>query len=128
MPIPLSLSEIGQISIPVKDVARATDFYRDRLGICHLFTVPPGLSFFACGSVRLMLSRPEGPDGGPGSSILYFRVTEIQQAYRTLMDMGVRFHGAPHLIAKMDTHDLWMAFFYDSEDNTLALIEEAPHR
>jgi methylmalonyl-CoA/ethylmalonyl-CoA epimerase len=127
MPTPLSLSEIGQISVPVKDVARATDFYRDRLGMHHQFTAPPGLSFFACGSVRLMLSRPEGPEG-QGSSVLYFRVSEIQQAYRTLLDRGVRFHGAPHLIAKMDTHDLWMAFFYDSEDNMLALMEEAQHR
>ncbi len=128
MPTPLSLSEIGQISILVKDVARATDFYRDRLGMRHLFNAPPGLSFFACGSVRLMLSRPEGPDGGQGSSVLYFRVTEIQKVHRALLDQGVRFHQAPHLIAKMDTHDLWMAFFYDSEDNVLALMEEAPRR
>jgi len=55
-------------------------------------------------------------------------VTEIQQTYRTLLDRGVRFHDAPHLIAKMDTHDLWMVFFYDSEDNMLAVMEEVPHR
>jgi methylmalonyl-CoA/ethylmalonyl-CoA epimerase len=128
MPTPLSLSEIGQISVPVKDVLRATDFYRDRLGMRHLFTTPPGLSFFACGDVRLMLSRPEGPDLRQGGSVLYFRVSEIQHAYRTLEDRGVRFHGAPHLIARMDTHDLWMAFFYDSEDNTLALMEEVKNR
>ncbi|HVH31078.1 MAG TPA: VOC family protein [bacterium] len=124
----LSLSEIGQISIPVHDVARATDFYRDRLGMRYLFSAPPGLAFFACGTVRLMLSRPEGPEGGLGSSTLYFRVTKIEQAYRVLQDRGVRFHGAPHLIAKMDTHDLWMAFFHDSEDNVLALMEEVPRR
>jgi methylmalonyl-CoA/ethylmalonyl-CoA epimerase len=126
MSTPLSLSEIGQISIPVQDVARATDFYRDRLGMRYLFSAPPGLAFFACGTVRLMLSRPEGPEREQGSSTLYFRVTKIEQAYRTLQDRGVRFHGAPHLIAKMDTHDLWMAFFHDSEDNVLALMEEVP--
>lgn len=124
---PLSLSEIGQISIPVHDVARATDFYRDRLGMRSLFSAPPGLAFFACGAVRLMLSRPEGSEG-QGSPTLYFRVTKIEQAYRTLQDRGVRFHGAPHLIAKMESHDLWMAFFYDSEDNVLALMEEVPRR
>ncbi len=124
----VGLAEIGQISVPVQDVERATTFYRDRLGMRHLFTAPPGLSFFACGSVRLMLSRPEGPDQPQRGSVLYFRVTEIQQAHRTLLERGVRFHGAPHLIAKMDTHDLWMASFYDSEDNTLALMEEVPHR
>lgn len=124
----VGLAEIGQISVPVQDVERATAFYRDRLGMRHLFTAPPGLAFFACGSVRLMLSRPEGPDQPQRGSILYFRVTEIQQAYQTLRDQGVRFHDAPHLIAKMDTYDLWMAFFYDSEDNMLAVMEEVPHR
>ncbi|HEX4840627.1 MAG TPA: hypothetical protein VFV60_00510 [bacterium] len=73
----------------------------------------------------MMLGRPEGPDQPQRGSVLYFRVSEIQQAYRTLLDRGVRFRDAPHLIAKMDTHDLWMAFFYDSEDNVLALMEEA---
>ena len=124
----VGLVEIGQISVPVQDIERATGFYRDRLGMRYLFTAPPGLSFFACGSVRLMLGRPEGPDRPQRASVLYFRVTEIQQTYRTLLDRGVRFHDAPHLIAKMDTHDLWMAFFYDSEDNMLAVMEEVPHR
>lgn len=124
----VGLAEIGQILVPVQDVERATAFYRDRLGMRFLFTAPPGLAFFASGSVRLMLSRPEGPDQPQRGSVLYFRVSEIQQAYRTLVERGVRFHDAPHLIAKMDTYDLWMAFFYDSEDNMLALMEEAPHR
>ncbi len=124
----VGLAEIGQISVPVQDVERATTFYRDRLGMRYLFTAPPGLAFFACGSVRLMLSRPEGPDQPQRSSVLYFRVSEIKQAYRTLLERRVRFHDAPRLIAKMDTYDLWMAFFYDSEDNMLALMEEAAHR
>jgi predicted enzyme related to lactoylglutathione lyase len=124
----VGLAEIGQIHVPVQDVERATAFYRDRLGMRFLFTASPGLAFFASGSVRLMLSRPEGPDQPQRSSVLYFRVSEIQQAYRTLVERGVRFHDAPHLIAKMTTYDLWMVFFYDSEDNMLALMEEAPHR
>ncbi len=120
----VALAEIGQISVPVKDIERATAFYRERLGMRHLFTAPPGLSFFACGSVRLMLSRPEGPEQPQRGSILYFRVSQIQQVYEALLDQGVRFHDAPHLIARMDTHDLWMAFFYDSEENLLALMDE----
>ena len=34
------LSQIGQISMNVHDLDRAIEFYRDRLGIKHLFTVP----------------------------------------------------------------------------------------
>ncbi len=124
----LRLSQIGQIAVSIKDVERATAFYRDRLGMQHLFSAPPGLSFFDCSGVRVMLSRPEGPEQGQGNSILYFRVPDIQQAYRVLQDQGVRFHDAPHLIAKMDAYDLWMAFFYDSEDNMMAVMSEVPRR
>lgn len=124
----LGLSQIGQIAVSVKDVERATAFYRDRLGMQHLFSAPPGLSFFDCSGVRVMLSRPEGSEQGQSNSILYFRVPDIQQAYRVLQDQGVRFHDAPHLIAKMDTHDLWIAFFYDSEDNMMAVMSEVPRR
>lgn len=73
-----------------------------------------------------MFTRPEGSSQAQGSSILYFRVPNLQQAYQTLHDRGVRFHGAPHLIARMNTYDLWMAFFYDSEDNMMALMSEVP--
>lgn len=124
----LKLSQIGQIAVSVKDVERATAFYRDRLGMQHLFNAPPGLSFFDCSGVRVMLSRPEGSDQGQGNSVLYFRVPDIQRAYRVLGDQGVRFHDAPHLIATMDAYDLWMAFFYDSEDNMLAVMSEVPKR
>ncbi len=122
--VDLGLSQIGQISVSVKDVERATAFYRDQLGMRHLFTAPPGLSFFDCSGVRLMLSHPEGQP--QGSSILYFRVPDIQEAHGRLTGRGIRFHGAPHLIAQMDTYDLWMAFFSDSEDNVMAVMSEVP--
>jgi methylmalonyl-CoA/ethylmalonyl-CoA epimerase len=32
----------------------------------------------------------------------------------------------PHLIAEMDDHDLWMAFFTDPDGHTLAVMQEAP--
>ncbi|OLD48084.1 MAG: hypothetical protein AUI83_13665 [Armatimonadetes bacterium 13_1_40CM_3_65_7] len=120
----VTLSQVGQIGVSVKDVERATAFYRDRLGLRHLFTAPPGLSFFDCSGVRLMLSRPEGQPHG--NSILYFRVPDIQAAHGALAGRGVRFHDAPHLIAQMETYDLWMAFFYDSEDNMMAIMSEVP--
>ncbi len=42
----LSLSEIGQVSINVHDLERATDFYRDVLDMHHLFSAPPKMAFF----------------------------------------------------------------------------------
>src|SRR5947208_14308353 len=86
----LSLARIGQIAIVVKDVERATEFYRDALGMRFLFAFP-GLAFFDCDGVRLMLSRPEKKEFDHPSSILYFKVADIQSAYQTLRERNVRF-------------------------------------
>ncbi|HEU4643288.1 MAG TPA: VOC family protein [Gemmatimonadaceae bacterium] len=118
-----SLDRIGQIAIPVHDLARAVRFYRDTLGMAFLFEVP-GLAFFDCGGIRLMLSRPETPESARAASILYYKVADLDAAYDTLRARGVEFVDAPHLIARMDTHDLWMVFLRDSEGNTLGLMSE----
>lgn len=87
-----------------------------------LFLAPPGLAFFDAGGVRLMLSRPEGEAGG--TSVLYFKVADIHETTATLRARGVTIVDDPHLIAKMDTYDLWMAFFRDSEGNMHAVMSE----
>ena len=117
-----SLGTIGQIGITVSDVDRAVAFYRDALGIKLLFQVS-GMGFFDCGGIRLMLSKSERP-AESYSSILYFKVADIQSTWRDLSGRGVTFEGPPHLIARMPDHDLWMAFFRDSETNLLALMSE----
>jgi methylmalonyl-CoA/ethylmalonyl-CoA epimerase len=118
------LNDIGQIAITVSDLERAVAFYRDTLGLKHLFSAPPGLAFFAAGKVRLMLSRPEQPDSERFSSSLYFTVPDIQIARDTLASRGVTFEAEPHRIAKMPDHELWMAFFRDADRNLLGLMCE----
>ena len=118
------LGDLGQIAVTIRDLDKSVAFYRDVLGLKHLFSAPPGLAFFACGSVRLMLSRPETPDAERFSAALYFKVPEIQSAHTTLSGRGVVFDAAPHLIAKMPDHELWMAFFRDPDRNLLALMCE----
>jgi methylmalonyl-CoA/ethylmalonyl-CoA epimerase len=119
----ISLSRLGQISMRARDIARATAFYRDALGLPLLFEAPPHLSFFDCGGVRLMLSLPE-PDFDHPGSVLYFMVDDIAAAHLALKGRGVEFRDEPHVIAKLPDHTLWMAFFHDSEGNTLALMSE----
>jgi methylmalonyl-CoA/ethylmalonyl-CoA epimerase len=117
----IALNSIGQIAILVKDVNRATGFYRDQLGMKHLFATG-NLSFFECGGIRLMLDKPEKTDAG--TSIIYFKVPEIQEAHEQMKSRGVQFVDEPHLIAKLPDHDLWMTFFRDSEGNLLGLMSE----
>jgi catechol 2,3-dioxygenase-like lactoylglutathione lyase family enzyme len=120
----IGITRIGQIAINVKDVERAATFYQDVLGLKLLFKAPPGLAFFDCGGVRLLLERPAKPEFDHPSSILYFAVADIHAAHRSLKDKNLHFEDEPHVIAKMPTHDLWMTFFRDSETNLLALMSE----
>ena len=118
----LSDSRIGQIAIVCKDVARARDFYKDALGVKHLFDAGPTLAFFQSGTTRLMLSKAEGE--ATGTSVLYFFVADIDAVKSELAGKGVKFIDEPHLIAKMPDHELWLAAFRDSEGNLMGLMEE----
>jgi len=120
----IGITRLGQIAVNAKDVERAAAFYQDKLGLKLLFKAPPGLAFFDCGGVRLMLSGAERPEFDHPSSVLYFAVPDIQGAYGKMKESGVHFEDEPHLIARMQAHDLWMTFFRDSEGNLLALMSE----
>lgn len=120
----IGIARIGQIQIRAGDVERAAHFYEHILGLKLLFKAPPGLAFFDCGGVRLMLDRPAKAEFDHASSILYFAVADINAAYARLKEQGVRFEDEPHVIAGMPDHDLWMTFFRDSEENVLALMSE----
>jgi methylmalonyl-CoA/ethylmalonyl-CoA epimerase len=119
-----TISNIGQIAMPVRDLSRAIEFYRDRLGLPLLFQAPPGLAFFQCGSIRLLVEVPAEKEFQHPGSPLYFTVADIGAGYEELRARGVVFRGEPHLIARMPDHELWMAFFDDGEGNTHALMCE----
>lgn len=117
------LERIGQIAINVHDLARAVRFYRDTLGMRMLFEVPR-MAFFDCGGVRLMLGLPDRPEIDHPASIIYYLVSDIRTAHQTLKERGVAFITAPHLVARLPDHELWLADFRDSEDNIVALMSE----
>lgn len=118
------ISEIGQIALTVGDVAQATTFYRDVLGLKFLFGAGPNLAFLAAGSVRLMLSTPQG-HGEPGkNSVLYFKVADLPAAHAAIVSRGATNERAPQLTAKMPDHELWMAFVRDPDGNLVGLMEE----
>lgn len=120
------ITRLGQIAINAHDVERAAAFYQNVLGLKLLFKAPPGLAFFDCGGVRLMLSRAEKPEFDHLSSVLYFSVPDIRAAHGRMKESGVHFEDEPHLIARMPGHDLWMTFFRDSENNLMGLMCEMP--
>jgi predicted enzyme related to lactoylglutathione lyase len=121
------LSSIGQIAINVHDLDRAVAFYRDKLGMKHLFTVPPKMAFFDCNGISLMLGLPETPEFDHPSSTIYFNVDDIQKATEILSSRGVHFVEQPTVVANMGSYDLWLAFFRDSEQNIMAMMSRVPH-
>lgn len=122
----MKLSHIEQVAIPVRDLPRAVAFYRDLLGMTLLFEVQPHLAFFDCDGIRLALSIASDPMYEPPGSIVYYRVGDIDAAHAELERRGVEFLRGPHLVARLDQIEVWMAFFEDTEGNTLAITSERP--
>jgi methylmalonyl-CoA/ethylmalonyl-CoA epimerase len=122
----MNLRHIEQVAIPVRDIARATAFYRDTLGMKFLFEAPPHLAFFDCDGVRLALSISSDPIYDPPGSILYYRVRDIDEAHAELREHGVEILQGPHRVAVLGDFEIWMAFFEDTEGNTLAVTSEKP--
>jgi predicted enzyme related to lactoylglutathione lyase len=118
------LSEIRQIGVTVSDVSTALPFYRDVLGLTFLFSPAPTLAFLAAGSVRIMLSTPQGAGKVSQNSILYFKVMDIAATHAAIVARGGRNERAPQLTAKMPDHELWSAFVRDPDGNLIGLMEE----
>ena len=120
----VSLTKIRQIAIPVTEIVEATRFYRDVLGMRHLFDAPPQLSFFDCGGVQLMLSGPEG--GGNEADrlrpIIYYDVADIKAAHAALTAAGAPSIQPPHMIARMGTNEIWIGFVGDGQGNMVGLM------
>lgn len=120
----IKLSDIRQIVLTVSDVATALPFYRDVLGLKFLFSPAPTLAFLEAGSVRIMLSTPQGAGTVGSNSIVYFRVTDIVAAHGAIVGRGARNEREPRLTAKMPDHELWGAFVRDPDGNLIGLMEE----
>jgi methylmalonyl-CoA/ethylmalonyl-CoA epimerase len=112
----IGITDVGQVSVNVKDVQRAIGFYRDVLGLPLLFEIP-NAAFFQAGSVRLYLSKAEQPEFDHPASILYYKVPDIHAAFEAIRAAGAQIDREPHLLARMPDHELWMTFFRDSEGN-----------
>lgn len=119
------ITRIGQIAVVVRDLDAAVEFYRDVLGLPFLFQAPPGMAFFDCGGVRLMLTLPEKGEPERTPSILYYAVDDIHGAARLLEERGAALERAPELIARQPRAELWMAFFRDMDHNLFALMSES---
>lgn len=119
-----SVSEISQIALTVSAVPQAKRFYGDILGLKCLFDAGPNLSFYAAGSVRIMLTTSQGSGAIGRNSILYFKTESVETTYREVIKRGAVSQTAPHRAATLPDHELWMAFVRDPDGNPVGLMEE----
>lgn len=123
------LTAIGQVALTVSDLDRSVTFYRDILGLPFLFSAPPGLAFFRCGTVRIMLgAAAQSGTEEKLTAALYFRVDDIHRSAEVLTGRGLSFEHGVHLVASLADHDLYMAFFRDPDRHLLALMCEQAKR
>lgn len=121
---PDRISGVGQVAIRCNDVARATAFYRDVLGLNFLFSAGPNLAFLDAGGLRLMLTVAERPEHDHPASILYYRVADMAAAVARIEAKGAQMTETPHCVAKLPDHELWLAGLADSEGNHVCLMSE----
>lgn len=126
MPNPIRINAVGQIAWAVKDLDAATAFYRDVMGLKFLFSAPPGLSFFDCGGVRLMLSTEASSGTSLDETLLYFSTDDISGAIAALEAGGTTIVQPPHAVADLGDRVLWLAVFRDSEGRLQHLMSEIP--
>ena len=115
------LAQVSQVGIMVKDLEAATAFYRDKLGVKHLFTAPR-MAFFDLGGMRLMLGQANADY--PPCTYLYYKVNDIQVAAAALQARGVKMIEAPEVAHRMPGMELWLALFEDMDRNIVALMCE----
>jgi predicted enzyme related to lactoylglutathione lyase len=115
---------VGQIHITVTDLDRSVAFYRDVLGLEHLFTVPgQPMAFFDAGGVRLYLGVTEDRRFVSRPTV-YYRVENVDIAWAQVTGRGAKEISGPQLVHRDGAAELWMAFVADPDDIPVGLMEE----
>jgi catechol 2,3-dioxygenase-like lactoylglutathione lyase family enzyme len=118
----LTFGALAQIARTVRDIRQSEEWYKNVLGLPHLYTFGK-LAFFDCGGTRLMLSEESGL---VQESVLYLRAADISAAYELLKSRGVEFVNAPHMIHRhADGTEEWLSIFKDPEGRPLGLMAQA---
>jgi len=122
----MTVSGMGQLSITVSDLDASVRWYRDVLGLPHLFTVEgQPMAFFQAGSVRLYLG--ETPDERFRSRpVVYYAVDDLEAAYAEVTGRGAPSMARPHLVHQDGETELWMAFVSDPDGTPVGLMVERP--
>jgi catechol 2,3-dioxygenase-like lactoylglutathione lyase family enzyme len=116
---PFKLSQISNVMLGVRDLARSVAFYRDTLGLA-LQRPFPGFGFLSGGGVTLVLSEPLAKNSPQvsGAAEIVFSVEDVRAAHLALGTRGVRFTHEPRNV----NGTLWAANFDDPDGHHLSIF------
>ena len=113
--------------VTIVDVARAKEFYRDKLGLRLLSEEPPYALVFDANGIMLRLGMAKERPPIPGT-VLGWQVPDAAAAVTDLEQSGIRFERYDHL--KQDLQGIWtaptgarVAWFKDPDGNILSISE-----
>ena len=129
----VDIEGMHQVALTCKNLDRSADFYADALGLQPVARFdPPGLAFFDVHGVRLSIQQSSEVESV--SSVIYFRVADIDAAVEALRENGVHMERDPALVFRDEEgqfgaagEEEWMAFFRDPDGNLLALVSRKQH-
>jgi predicted enzyme related to lactoylglutathione lyase len=110
-----------RVILPVKDIERATQFYRALLGASGS-RVSPGRHYFGCGGVILACFDPRADgdswDASPNPDHVYFSVPDLESILRSASDAGA------HISRPIETQPWGERSFYctDPFGNKLCFV------
>jgi predicted enzyme related to lactoylglutathione lyase len=109
---------VWDVTFAVNDLEQAVEFYENVLGLQkkYQFSTYAG---FDCGGVEIGLVPGRTTEVQENAPCVDFLVRDVDEAYRTLCERGVRFLKEPH-----DT--VWgshIALFTDPDGNVLQLVQ-----
>jgi predicted enzyme related to lactoylglutathione lyase len=124
----IGAQRVDFVAIPVRDLARADEFYGKTLGLARNPNSSERWVEYETGNVTLALVSPEvmGPDfePQPHKMPIALRVANVEDARRKLEAAGVEFQGET-----IDSGVCHMAHFVDPDGNVLQLHRRyAPYR
>ncbi len=113
--------------ITIVDVARAKEFYRDKLGLRLISEEAPYALVFDANGIMLRLGMGKERPPVPGT-VLGWQVPDASAAVSDLEQSGIRFERYDYL--KQDAHGIWtaptgakVAWFKDPDGNILSISE-----
>ncbi|HET9507987.1 MAG TPA: VOC family protein [Gaiellaceae bacterium] len=110
----IGVERTDYVSLPVRDLARATAFYGETLGIERNPKAPASNPEFETGN--LTISLREEPGAAPSTGYVALRVADVDAARRQLLELGVELDGET-----FDTGVCHVAFFTDPDGNRLCI-------